>query len=239
MKKHGETWPRPLLLVLLASCGLGFVVSAKPEKQDAPKPLPPKLVKAWRDAGFEVGWMKDVPPQSGTWQLWSPWREKGEAGAIPAFRSPVGADVRGALSKLPNPGTAFGLDFHCGSDAGVTLKEFAKLKNLQSLNIGAVRSPHRRKAYADLKDLAGLTNLRALYLFYMPVTDADLKHVAALKNLQVLDLSATGVTDLGLKELAGLKDLRWLNLQTPRVTDKGVAALQKGLPKCEIIVYDD
>jgi hypothetical protein len=239
MKKHGKTWHCPALLALWASCGLGFVANGKPEKQDAPKPLPPKIVKAWRDAGFDVGWMKDVPPQSGAWQLWSPWRDKGEAGAIPAFSSPVGEDIRGALSKLPDPGTAFGMDFHCGTDAGVTLKEFAKLKNLQSLNIGAVRSPHRRKAYPDLKDLAGLTNLRALYLFYMPVTDADLKHVATLKNLRVLDLSDTRVTDLGLKELTRLKGLRWLNLQTPGVTAKGVAALQRDLPKCKIIVYDD
>jgi hypothetical protein len=73
----------------------------------------------------------------------------------------------------------------------------------------------------------------------MPVTDADLKHVAALKRLQVLDLSATRVTDLGLKKLAWLKDLRWLNLRTPDVTAKGVAALQKELPKCKIMVYDD
>src|SRR5262249_10152352 len=140
---------------------------------------------------------------------------------------------------LPDPGTAFGLDFHCGWDAGVMLKEFAKLKNLQSLNIGAVRSPHRRKAYADMKDLAALTNLRALYLFYMPVTDADLKHLAGLKKLHVLDLSSTRVTDAGIKELAGLKELRWLNLRTSGVTAKGVAALQKELPACKIEADED
>ena len=79
MKKHCKKRHCLVLLALLASCSLGFVAGAKPEKQDAPKPLPPKVVKAWRDAGFEVGWMKDVPPQSGAWQLWSPWREKGSA----------------------------------------------------------------------------------------------------------------------------------------------------------------
>jgi hypothetical protein len=223
----------------LTSCGFAIFASAKPENQDAPKPLPPETVKAWRAAGFDVGWMKDVPPQSPAYGFWHPWRNKAEPGAIPAFSSPVGGDIRGVLSKLPDPGTAFGLDFHCGSDQGVTLKEFAKLKNLRSLNIGAVRSPGRRKAYPDLKDLAELTNLRALYLFYLPVTDADLKHVAALKNLQVLDLSSTRVTDAGIRELAGLKDLRWLNLSAGGVTADRVAALRKDMPKCKIVFYED
>src|SRR5262249_51190766 len=137
------------------------------------------------------------------------------------------------------PGTPFGLDFHCGWEAGVPLKEFAKLKNLYSLNLGAVRSPNRRHAYADLKDLAESTNLRALYLFYMPVTDADLKHFAALKNLRVLDISSTHVTDAGLKELPGLKELRWLNIRCAGVTEKGVAALRKDMPKCTIVYYED
>jgi hypothetical protein len=238
MSKHWKTWRCLAVLALVACCRLGDFASAKSKNQDAPKPLPPETVKAWRDAGFEVGWMKDVPPQSPVWEFWQPWREKGEAGAIPAFGHP-GRDAGGVLAKLPDPGTPFGLDFHCGWDAGVTLKEFAQLKNLQSLNLGAVRSPDRRKAYPDLKDLAELTNLRALYLFYIPVTDADLKHVAGLKNLQVLDLSSTRVTDAGIKELARLKDLRWLNLRTARVTANGVAALQKDLPKCKIVFHED
>ena len=227
------------VLALVTSCGFAVFVSAEPEIQDPPKPLPSETVKAWRGAGFDVGWMKDMPPQSPAYEFWHPWREKAEPGAIPAFRSPVGEDIRGVVSKLPDPGIAFGLDFHCGSDNGVTLKEFAKLKNLRSLNIGAVRSPDRRKAYPDLKDLTELTNLRALYLFYLPVTDADLKHVAALKELQVLDLSSTRVTDAGIQYLAGLKEVRWLNLSTPGVTANGVAALQKDLLKCKIVFYED
>jgi hypothetical protein len=229
-----------VILGLLTSCGFAAVSSAQPENKDAPKPLPPEIVKAWRDAGFDAGWVKDMPAQSPAWGFWHPWREKPEPGAIPAFRSPIGKDIRGLFSQLPEPGTAFGLDFHCGSDKGVTLRDFAKLKNLRSLNIGAVRSGDRRKAYPDLKDLAELTNLSALYLFYLPVTDADLKHLATLKNLQVLDLSSTEVTDAGIKELAGLKDLRWLNLKTGGgVTAAGAAALRKAMPKCKIEIDEE
>jgi hypothetical protein len=109
-----------------------FIKNAAKEHND--KPLPPEIAKAWRDAGFEVGWMKDVPPRSPSWGFWRPWREKSERGAIPAFGLPE-KEAGGVLAKLPDPGTPFGLDFHCGPDAGVTLKEFAKLKNLQSLNL--------------------------------------------------------------------------------------------------------
>ncbi len=223
------------VLAVLASCGLSLFAGPGDDKKAAPKPLPPEIVKAWRDAGFDVGWMKDVPPESRSWGFWRPWREKGEAGSIPAFDGHLGD----ALAKLPAPDTVFGLDFHCGAcRAAMPLKELTRFKSLQSLNIGAVLSG-QGKVQWDFKDLAKLTNLRALYLFYLPVTDADLKHVAGLKNLQVLDLASTQVTDAGLKELAGLKSLQWLNLRTAGVTAKGIAALQKDLPKCKIITYDD
>jgi hypothetical protein len=235
MTKHGKSWHRSALLALLASLGLVVFASAQPENQALPKPLPPEIVKAWRDAGFDVGWMKDTPPVSPAWGLWTPWREKAEAGAIPA----LDGHLDDVTAKLPDPGVAFGLDFHCGGYAtDAPLKELSRFKNLQSLNIGAVRST-KRKTQIDLKDLSGTTTLRALYLFYLPVTDAQLKHVAGLKNLQVLDLSATRVTDAGLKELAGLTNLRWLNLSTIGVTAKGIAELQKDLPKCKIVTFDD
>jgi internalin A len=238
MNKSRRTSYRPALVALFFVCALDLVTSAQTETKAAPKPLPPEVGNAWRDAGFEAGWMKDMPPQSPASGFWQPWREKAELGAIPAFGHPE-RKAGGLLEKLPDPGTAFGLDFHCGWEAGITLRELAKLQNLQSLNIGAVRSPDRRQAYADFKDLAELKSLRALYLFYMPVTDADLKHLAGLRDLQVLDLSATRVTDAGLKELARLKELRWLNLSTPGVTANGITALQKELPKCKIVTYEE
>ena len=234
MKKYGKTCYSLTVLAILTSFELGIVASAESEQKDAPRPLAPRTVKAWRDAGAAAAWMKDMPPQTGTYRFWEPWREKGEAGSIPAFRFPE-RNARGVLAKLPDPETAFGLDFHCGFYARVTLKELAKFKNLQSLCIGGVQG----RAYADLKDLSALTHLRGLYLFYLPVTDAQLKHVAGLKNLQVLDLSNTRVTDTGLKELAELKRLKWLNLRSTEVTATGVAALQKDLPKCTITTGGD
>jgi hypothetical protein len=81
----------------------------------------------------------------------------------------------GVLAKLPHPGTAFGLDLN---STGVT--------------------------DAGLKELAKLTNLRALNLQKTEVTDAGLRALAGLKNLQSLDLFGTAVTDDGVQpELPG------------------------------------
>jgi hypothetical protein len=224
------------------------------DTKEAPKSLPPEIVKTWRDAGASVGRMKTLSPQRTSWGFWDPWSERGEAGTVPAFRFPE-RNARGVVAQLPDPGTPFGLDFHCGFYAGVRLNELAELKNLQSLNIGGVQG----KAYADLTELAGLKQLRGLYLFHLPVTDAQLKHLTGLKSLQTLDLSSTRVTDAGLKELAGLDSLqalhlgctkvtdaglkelaglcrlRYLDLTDTEVTDAGVAALQKELPACKIV----
>jgi hypothetical protein len=259
MKKQGIISCYLAALAVLAGFWPDVSPGASTDRKDAPEPLPPEIVKAWRDAGADAGWMKDVSPQrSGGYEFWRPWREKGEAGALPAFRFPE-RKAGGGLAKLPDPGTAFGLDFHCGFFAGVSTKELAELKNLQSLNIGGVQGD----TYADLKELAGLKDLRGLYLFYLPVTDEQLKHLSGLKSLQTLDLTSTPVTDAGLKELvglkslqslslaqtevtdaglkelAGLKNLQELNLRRTGVTAAGVAALQKDLPKCKITTGGD
>src|SRR5262245_21974510 len=124
MPNQRTAWGRYLaLLALLASCSLDFSAGGGTDTKDAPKPLEPEVILSWKDdwkdAGADIGWMKDLPPRgTGGHQFWDPWRTKGEAGAIPAFRFPK-RDVDGVLVKLPDPGTAFGLDFHCGFNAGV------------------------------------------------------------------------------------------------------------------------
>ena len=58
MQKQRTKWHYLAVLAVLTSCGLGVFAGAGADQQDAPKPLPPEIVKAWRDAGAEVGWMK-------------------------------------------------------------------------------------------------------------------------------------------------------------------------------------
>jgi hypothetical protein len=248
MHRSGTTRPSFVMLAVLAS-SLG-VFTARGDQKDAPGPLTPEVVQAWRDAGAEVGWMIHLPPRESSYRFWSPWRETGDAQSLPAFRFPQ----RDRLAQLPDPGTPFGLDLHCGFAGRFGPKELSGFKNLRALNLGG----SQRLMDADLKELAGLKNLQALYLFYDAVTDAGLKELAGMTNLQVLDLTSTRITDaglkelagmtnlqalnlhqtrvtnVGLKELAGLKNLRWLNLAHTQVTEAGVAALQKELPGCTI-----
>ena len=234
MQKRGTRWHYVAGLAVLASFGSCVSAGAGADKKDAPKPLPPEIVKAWHDAGADVGWMKDLPPQpTGGYEFWEPFREKVGPGAVPAFR--FHPDKEDVLATLPDPGVAFGLDFHCSPVTGAWLKKLAGLKSLRSLNVGGSLV----LTDEELKELAGLKNLQALDLSNTQVTGAGLKELAGLKSLQALNLGATQVTDARLKELAGLKSLRWLNLNRTEVTAAGVAGLQKDLPKCKIITGDD
>src|SRR5262249_417990 len=110
MSNLGNTWRCLAMLALLACSGLGDFAGAPPEHRDAHKPLPAEIIKAWRDSGSDVGWMKDAPPKACGWGFWVPWREKAEAGAIPAFL-PSDRKARAAVAKLPDPGTPFGLNY--------------------------------------------------------------------------------------------------------------------------------
>jgi hypothetical protein len=216
------------VLAALATCGFGVSSAGGGDKEGLPKALPPEVIKAWRDAGADVGWTIDLPTKpTGGYGYWEPFRKKDEPEAVPAFKF---HPEKGTLAKLPDPGVAFGLDLHCWSGTDADLEEFVGLKSLQSLNIGGamlIKGP-------GLKKLAALKNLRGLYLFYSNVTDTGLKELSALKDLQALDISNTRVTDAGLKELAGLKNLHALNLRGTEVTPAGIAALRRDLPKCKI-----
>jgi hypothetical protein len=255
MHRQGTT--RHYLAGLVVLAGLGPSVCAGADKKGAPGALPPVAVKAWRDAGAEVAWMKDVPPRPDGWGFWAPFREKDEPGAVPAFR--YHPSRKGELARLPDPGVAFGLDTHCCAMKDQELQELAHLVSLRSLNLGGGLLLSDR----GLKEVARLENLQALYLFYTPVTDAGLRELPGLKDLQALDLFSTQVTDAGLRhltelrklqalnlgrtrvtdaglrELARLKSLRWLDLSGTEVTAAGIAALQKDLPRCKIITGRD
>jgi hypothetical protein len=67
------------------------------------------------------------------------------------------------------------------------------------------------------------------------ITDAELKEIAGLSNLQVLFLGDAKVTDNGLDELARLKDIQTLIVGDTQATCAGLAELQKKLPRCEFL----
>ncbi|OWK37783.1 hypothetical protein [Fimbriiglobus ruber] len=113
------------LIATLALVTGQFGFAEQPAKKDLPKPLPDNVIKAWKDAGATVGWMK--VEASGVLSF----VEKPEAGAIPAFRFLKWKD--GVVGKLPAPEASFGLDLAKTEVTDAGLKELANLKNLASL----------------------------------------------------------------------------------------------------------
>ncbi|WP_020470569.1 hypothetical protein [Zavarzinella formosa] len=116
-----------VLVFALALIAGQFGFAGEPDKKDLPKPLPDDIIKAWKDAGATVGWMK-LETTGGLIFI-----EKPEAGAIPAFRFPNWKD--GVVAKLPVPDTSFGLDLSKTELTDTGLKELAGLKKLASLSL--------------------------------------------------------------------------------------------------------
>src|SRR5581483_10916359 len=90
-------------LAMVGSCCLWVFVLTRAGENDAPKPLPPETVKAWRNADAKVGWMKTLPPLE--WRGYGfldPWCEEAEPGTLPAFK--FHPSKAGEPEKLPDPG---------------------------------------------------------------------------------------------------------------------------------------
>jgi len=102
-----------------------FGFAEQPAKKDLPKALPAAIVKAWKDAGATVGWMK--VDDSGVLKF----NDEPEAGAVPAFK--FAHWKAGILPKLPLPETPFGIDLSKTELMDAGLKEFANLRTLTSL----------------------------------------------------------------------------------------------------------
>ena len=88
---------------------------------------------------------------------------------------------------------------------------------------------------AGLVHLQRLKTLEVLALRDTKISNTGLVHLKTQRQLECLLLGGTDVTDAGLVHLKKLERLRYLQLFKTKVTDAGVKALQKALPKCEII----
>jgi hypothetical protein len=129
-----------------------------------------------------------------------------------------------ALTELSLAGTKV-------SDAG--LADLKGLKDLRRLVLDGAAI--RGTGLAALKDLPALTDLG---LGCPTLTDVFLNQLGELKRLERLSLVGSRVTDEGLKALHSLSSLQELDLTDTQVTAAGVAALQKALPKCKIIMLN-
>jgi Leucine-rich repeat (LRR) protein len=109
----------------------------------------------------------------------------------------------------------------CPKVTGAGLAHLAGLKELRTLYL-----PYTSVDDSGLAHLKGLTKLQNLYLVGTKVTDAGLKQLSELRNLNVLYLDETTVEDVGLGNLKRLGRLVDLSLNQTGVTDEGLASLK-------------
>jgi hypothetical protein len=82
-----------------------------------------------------------------------------------------------------------------------------------------------------IEDLARFApNILRLNLRHAGVTDAEVKIIAGFSNLRRLRLEENAITDAAAGEIAGLQNLTYLNLTNTKVTDAGFAQVST-LPK--------
>jgi internalin A len=219
-----------------------------------PQPIDQKIIYAWEQVGAKFGWMKfdevgrlqfraatDGTRLRGELAGSSPSRE-GKIGEFPGFHFPAkwvapngadrGPDARHeslnwrpapeTFKRLPPPDVPFGLDLSHTSISEADLADLAGFTELRALNLSS--SPVTDDG---LKGLGGLNQLEALDLSNSPVTGAGLAHLAKLDGLRVLHLGWTRVSDSDIGPLSQLGELRILNLTSAsRLTDTGLAPLE-------------
>ncbi len=98
---------------------------------------------------------------------------------------------------------------------------------------------HRTISDDQLNLLKGVEKqLVWLNLSYTGVTDEQLAVVAGLSNLRALYLNSTAVTDDGLAKLSALEQLRLISLVDNRVTDRSVATFAQWKNLNSLFLYE-
>jgi hypothetical protein len=156
--------------VLLLICGLSQLVAKADEQSPGadksavkhPGPLPDAVLKDWRRAGAEVGW---IGLDRFEFENHRPAKRK--EGELPAFRFREWKE--GVVGQLRNPVSAFGLDLSAAKITDAQLKELAGLNSLQVLILGDAKVTDE-----GLKELAKSKTLQTLILGDTQVTCAGL-----------------------------------------------------------------
>ena len=209
-----------LSAICLALCSAAS--AAEPVKAGKPIEFPEKILKAWKAAGAEPGWMRKKEAGHTGFMIDI---ERVTADDLPAFE--MHKVKPGAIAKLPDPGIPFGLRFNFADITDDGIKELVGLKSLTVLNLSSTKVTG-----AAFKPMAELPNLEALYLAYNErITGAGLGDLAKLKKFTRLDLGVTSTNNAGMKEVAKLEHLTHLSLYSTKISDTGMAELAglKGL----------
>jgi hypothetical protein len=109
------------------------------------------------------------------------------------------------------------------------LKQLAGLAELRSLNLW-----NGKITDTGLEHMKGMTSLQDLWLGYTKITDKGIEYLKDLTGLQSLNLLNTRVTDAGLEYLKDMTQLRSLSVTGTQITDAGIQQLKQSLPNVTI-----
>jgi Planctomycete cytochrome C/Leucine rich repeat len=147
--------------------------------------------------------------------------EEGEEGEAP---NPGGPDEGPPLPQVAEADTAAVAKVVA---QGFIVRKVAMGSNLVDVDYASAEAV----TPAMINDLARFgPNILRLNLRHAGVTDAEIKTIAGFSNLRRLRLEENAITDAAAEDIAGLKDLTYLNLTNTKVTDAGFAQVST-LPK--------
>ena len=135
----------------------------------------------------------------------------------------------------------------------VNLQTLCLLYSATSLSEDRYAVSHKMSDIKDISPIAGLTNLKTLYLEAHQISDisalaglmnltklsidntqiSDVSPIAGLTNLTELNLSHNQISDISV--LTGLMNLVWLDLQGNPISAEQIAELRVELPYTEIL----
>jgi hypothetical protein len=168
-------------------------------------------------------WISQGAPKSATVGSLKPTAEASAAiQAVIGATGAAGEDETAAAGAdeglLPQVAEADGAAVAKVVDHGFIVRKVAKGSNLVDVDYASA-NPVTPEMVNDLARFG--PNILRLNLRHAGVTDAEVKTIAGFSNLRRLRLEGNAITDAAAKDIASLKDLTYLNLTNTKVTDAG------------------
>lgn len=113
------------------------------------------------------------------------------------------------------------------------LSPLAGMKGLERLALSSQLGRANGGPPVDLAPLRGLSKLKSLSLFCIPVDDAGLDRIKGLTQLASLDVSGEGITDAGLASIATMSKLVLLRIRKSSIRD--LSQLSPILPRLRVL----
>lgn len=194
-----------------------------------------QLIQTWLEASAPEQRIKELPEETQFVTLASNLFVKTERNyafdaASPATIAKLNHEYRRVKPLYPDSPALEASYFGKSQFSSASLQDLVKIKTqLVRLNLNQMPLSE-----ADLKTIAGFSNLEHLNLNFTGITGENLKELTQLKKLRSLSLTGTPIAAANLKSLEGLTNLEVLYIWNQNLQDKELSALQEVLPKTKI-----